>query len=146
MIINGALAYFKNYFDDYKSEREAAFTDPSNRILLSQLFSRMAATVRNNTSAKLIIVYHPEIKLNDDGSLSLTDNPEAVKIFSELCRENGIYFVNTGARFLDDYQRNHTLPYGFFNSSVGTGHMNKYGHRIFAEEVYKLIQEIERNN
>jgi len=48
-------------------------------------------------------------------------------------------------RFLSEYEKNYTLPAGFFNTSVAKGHMNKDGHRMFAEEIYKLMQRIEAN-
>ncbi|MBR0279256.1 MAG: hypothetical protein IJQ75_04680, partial [Synergistaceae bacterium] len=56
--------------------------------------------------------------------------------------ENGIYFLNMAGRFLEEYEKDYTLPYGFANTSVGKGHMNVHGHRMFADEIYKLIQRI----
>lgn len=92
------------------------------------------------SGAKLIIAYHPPVLLNKDAAMKIDDNPEIVKQFSELCAANGIYFINMAGRFLEEYRENHTLPYGFANSSVGRGHMNKEGQRIFADEIYRLIQ------
>ena len=115
---------------------------PSDPILLNQVLKKMSATVKNS-GAKLIIAYHPSVALNKDGSLKIEGNPESVKVFSEACAQNGIYFIDMSERFLSEYEKNYTLPTGFFNTSVAKGHLNKYGHRMFAEEIYKLMQKIE---
>lgn len=129
--------------ENYFSKRtETLDNAPINATLLSKVLEQMSETA-STTGTKLIIAYHPPISLNKDGSVKLADNPEVVKTFSNLCTEHGIYFVNTGERFLSEYEKNYTLPYGFFNTSVATGHLNKDGHRMFAEEIYKLIQQIE---
>lgn len=66
-----------------------------------------------------------------------------MKLFSDSCKRNGVYFLDMSERFLSEYAKNYTLPYGFINSSVGKGHMNRYGHKMFAEEIYALIKRIE---
>ena len=67
-----------------------------------------------------------------------------MKVFADACEANRIYFIDMSKRFLSEYEKNYTLPTGFFNTSVAKGHMNKDGHRMFAEEIYKLMQKIER--
>ncbi len=47
-----------------------------------------------------------------------------------------------GARFLREYEENHLLPYGFANSAVGKGHLNRYGHAMIADELYKLMEGV----
>ena len=98
----------------------------------------------SSCGAKIIIAYHPSVRVNEDGTLKIMRGAEenAAKI-QKLCRENGIYYLDTGNHFLEEYEKDYTLPYGFMNTSVGRGHMNKYGQKMFAEEIYKLIQEIE---
>ena len=130
----------KKFFPD-KNQTHNQFTE-NNPELLSQVFQRMHDTV-SKSGAKLIIAYHPPVSLNQDGTLKIESNPEVVKQFSELCTENGIYFLDMSERFLTEYEKDFTLPYGFFNTSVAKGHMNKDGHRMFAEEIYKLMQRIE---
>ena len=41
-----------------------------------------------------------------------------------------------------EYNQNYILPHGFINSSIGNGHLNKYGHKMLAEELYKIIEEV----
>ena len=95
------------------------------------------------SKAKLIIAYHPPVRLKLDGTIKISDEPDIVTKFSELCKQKGIYFLDMRERFLKEYSEHYILPYGFTNTSVGKGHMNKYGHRMFAEEIYSLIQRIE---
>ena len=111
-------------------------------ITIGKVLNKLADSAVH-AGAKLIIVYHPFVSLNKDGTLEIEGDPEALKVFSDACSAKGIYFIDMSKRFQNEYQANYTLPYGFTNTSVGHGHMNKDGHRMFADEVYKLMQRIE---
>ena len=93
--------------------------------------------------AKIVVAYHPSLSLNKDGTLNINSNPEDVESFSALCSENEIYFIDMSKRFAEEYREKHILPYGFWNTSVGKGHLNTEGHRMFADEIYALIKRIE---
>jgi len=118
-------------------------TSQNNPVLLSQVLKRMAETAKSY-GAKLIIAYHPLVELENDGSLKILGDNKAVKVFADACEQNGIYFIDMSKRFLSEYKKNYTVPTGFFNTSIASGHMNKDGHRMFAEEIYKLMQKIEK--
>ena len=45
-------------------------------------------------------------------------------------------------RFLEEYQSCYRLPYGFTNSSAGTGHLNVTGHRLVAEALWEAFEEV----
>ena len=62
---------------------------------------------------------------------------EAVK----LCEEKGICFIDLCPRFLELYETEHLLPYGFSNTTMGSGHLNKVGHELIADELYKHFTE-----
>ncbi|MBR1657073.1 MAG: hypothetical protein IJ697_01225 [Synergistaceae bacterium] len=119
--------------------KDTLFND--SEIMLSLI--RQAEGTASSCGAKLIIAYHPRVSLKKDGTLNINDDSEIVKQFSDLCAENGIYFLNMAGRFLEEYKNNYILPYGFANTSVGKGHMNREGHRMFADEIYALIKRIE---
>ena len=113
--------------------------------LLSETLGFAARTARSS-GAKLIIAYHPYVALQPDGTLKLRVSGEEAEYMaglSRLCAQNGIYFLDMSQRFLKEYAENFSLPYGFANTSPGSGHMNALGHRMFAEEIYSLIQRIE---
>ena len=140
---------FPNFIEDHILSRKSKSNSSHNEgnsddelIILKLLFSKIKNCI-SHYDVKLIIAYHPSVSLNKDGTLKINGEPETVRQFSDLCEQNGIYFLDMSNRFLDEYEKKHTLPYGFMNTSVGKGHMNRYGHRMFAEEIYKLIQRIE---
>lgn len=116
-----------------------------NMMLLENFVVKFASTISTwkELGGVLIIAYHPSVDILEDGTLQLTENEQIVQKFAELCESKGILFLNMGDRFLTEYGETYTLPYGFMNSSVGKGHMNKYGHEMMAEELYKLIKEVE---
>ena len=45
--------------------------------------------------------------------------------------------------FRDLYATEHHLAHGFINTAVGSGHLNKYGHRVIAEKLAEVIQGLE---
>lgn len=102
-------------------------------------FLNIAST--NTGNSKLIIMYHPAVKLNDDGTLNIEN--EGVEKFKEACQENGIVFVDMTDDFESLYYKQHKLPYGFINTGVGVGHLNKYGHEVIANRLAKTIEELE---
>jgi hypothetical protein len=99
--------------------------------------------ISSNNNSKLIIFYHPHLTLNKDGSASANTNDEYLDAFKTACINNGIYFIDITDVFMEEYQTNHILPHGFANTAVGVGHLNKNGHRIIANELFRRINEIE---
>lgn len=123
------------------SQKSAKINAADGNIdLLNRLLQKINSEVKA-CGAKIIIVYHPHTQLDGDGKLLLMNhNPEAIEHFSELCECNGILFLDMSSRFLEEYANNYILPEGFINTYIGVGHMNKYGHAMMADELYKLIE------
>ena len=44
---------------------------------------------------------------------------------------------------VEEYENEAVLPYGFTNTSIGSGHLNKNGHAMIAESLYEIIKEAE---
>ena len=147
---NDFLRVLQHQYAEYIS-RLIASKQPSHKEHMPNNINTMLSDVlgilKENASdygVKIIIAYHPNISINKDGSLNiLYKSNVTARHFSEICARHGIYFLDMSSRFLKEYSKRHILPYGFINSSAGNGHMNKYGHRMFAEEIYSLIQRIE---
>lgn len=110
-----------------------------NEDLVNKLIQKMSDIVQV-CGAKLIIAYHPRTVLNEDGSLSLMNDSKEICDFSRLCKDNGVYFLDMSNRYIEEYTKNYIIPNGFNNTSIGSGHMNKYGHAMMADELYKLIE------
>lgn len=139
------MSYFRLLYRQFREKfgaQKSPLKTPASPEFLSEMLAKLNEDV-SLSGAKLIIAYHPSTSINKDGSLNILGDSEKVRQFSELCAENGIYFLDMTERFLSEYKKDYTLPYGFANTAVGVGHMNKEGHRMFADEIYKLIQRIE---
>lgn len=105
---------------------------------LNGVFSLLSKTATQHGTG-IIIVYHPTTQINSDGSLLLPSEDKERERFANLCEKNGITFLDMTERFKYEYDVNHILPHGFINTSVGNGHLNKYGHEMIADELHKII-------
>lgn len=118
-------------------EGKSALNEES-KVDVTEFLKKAAADAGNS---KLIIIYHPMVELNNDGTLEV--EKEGIDVFREACDENGILFVDMSDDFETMYLNEHQLPYGFVNTAVGTGHLNKYGHEVIAQRLAETIQNSE---
>lgn len=108
--------------------------------LLDEILDRAAESCRRR-GVELVLVYDPTVYVDESGAAyTLTDGAE-LEMFKESCRETGIAFIDLTESYLDLFNAQHKLPYGFLNTSPGRGHMNRWGHELFAEAVYNMILE-----
>lgn len=107
----------------------------------SAVLDRFLAFIREGSDCKIIIVYQPPTVLNPDGSLQCTQDDNEIALFSQLCEENDIIFVDVTPMFEKLYEEQHILAHGFTNTAVGVGHLNAYGHGAVAEAVAQAIKE-----
>ena len=91
--------------------------------------------------AKLILVYHPHIQPEANGGVTVLDDAEYRPFFAQVCRNNKAEFLDMSDIFVENYRQQHVLPHGFSNTSVGAGHLNKYGHAMIAEAICDRIEE-----
>lgn len=103
--------------------------------------SKFISHMRNMYKGDIIFVYHPRTIVTDDGMEIYEDS--YLDTMKDICADNGIYFIDMSDVFTNNYEQNHIVPYGFMNTALGDGHLNKYGHKMIADEVYKLLEEIE---
>lgn len=140
------LAYhqFKGFMEHTGNESEDTGTcnlyeNQDNSVSLDHLLSYITDVASGN-AVKIIIMYHPTTQINSDGSILFPNDEKDRTKFLVLCEKYGIVFLDMTERFSIEYNINHILPHGFCNSSVGSGHLNKYGHEMIAEELYKVIK------
>ena len=115
--------------EEAKEKDTAAYSDRLEPVL---------KMLREEFDGTLIIAYHPVVTICDDGSLSPV-RYEETEVFSRLCRENGIIFMDATQAILDAYAEDYSVPYGFMNTTMGKGHFSQAGHRVMAEELYKIL-------
>ena len=87
----------------------------------------------------LILFYLPSVMINEDGSIGIGVDLEEISKISSVCQNYGIRFVDMSEAFSNNYQKNYELPYGFSNTEIGHGHLNRIGHNLVANELYKTI-------
>ena len=96
--------------------------------------------IRSRTDKQVIILYHPAVSIEKDGTMKLLTNG-AEPYYSEVCAEYDIDFIDMSDAFLKAYEEDYTVPYGFMNTAPGDGHINRAAHRMMAEELYKVLRK-----
>ena len=132
--------------DDWRSadSRSVAVNEETSKIdseytdILNQFLSKATSGV-SSSGAKLIIFYHPTTRIDEDGNLLNKTDPDALSAFQDACDKNEIIFVDMTPDFEKMYEEEHILAHGFINTAVGTGHINKYGHKAIAERLAEVI-------
>lgn len=95
--------------------------------------------IRSKTDKQVIILFHPAVKLEEDGTMSILTN-HAEPYYEKVCRDNGIDFIDMTKPFMDAYNENNIIPYGFANTTPGDGHINMAAHKMMADELAKVIR------
>lgn len=101
--------------------------------LLDQVFT----TMKKEYQGKIFILYHPIVKISGD-QLEITYD-DSYRYFQQVCKNQDIQIIDTGVAFQDCYDKQYGVPYGFGNTSMGEGHLNRTGHRILADELYDAL-------
>lgn len=138
--------HFKDGGQAFDAQAAAAATADTVETDFAQLLSPVLEIVAQQCGAHgvtPIIVFNTNLLIAEDGSCYIDVDEEKYEVFSQLCEEKDIVFIDATERFMAEYEQSFRLPYGFSNTSPGSGHMNKLGHRLFAEEIYAAIQEME---
>lgn len=103
----------------------------------------MVADICSERGVQPVIVFDTAVLVDEHGKAYTVTDPEQLAAFESVCAEKGIVFVDLTDAYLGEYAESCRLPYGFANTTPGTGHMNKLGHRLFAQEVYETIMALE---
>lgn len=109
-------------------------------------FLAYASKSAEGMGCQLIIFYHPAMGLQSDGTLNFQTDETRLEVFEAACDDNGIVFLNMTEDFADFYNSQHILARGFANTSVGVGHLNKYGHRLIADKLIQVITDLEESD
>ena len=125
---------------DAVGKEVSALPSLNDERLLDELLAKVSRTVRD-ANADMIIFYHPPASVNADGEIVFPDNPALSEQFARCCENNGLRFLDMRERFRSEYENAYVLPHGFSNTTVGAGHLNKYGLAMIAEELFRLIGE-----
>lgn len=127
--------------DTNGKERKETEADDYNKVLAE--FLKIASNAAKESEVTLIIAYQPSQYLNEDGDVAYSHSNKDIEIFEQECKKQDIIFCDLTDEFTELYDEKNVLAHGFSNTSVGSGHLNKYGHKVIAEAIVSKIQELE---
>ncbi|MBQ6569436.1 MAG: hypothetical protein IJL87_04185 [Clostridia bacterium] len=128
---------------EQNSSQEVQAPEMASESEIEQVISRLVAQTTSACGAKLIILYLPKTAIMPDGSMEVYTS-ENIGTFESICEKYGITLVDMSERFDYEYRTNHLVPYGFTNTPVSSGHLNRYGHAMIADTLYNVIGEVSR--
>ena len=98
--------------------------------------------IEEDSGVQIVVAYHPFEIIDAEGDMYFLDE-DIKKVFVKKAKEHGVDIVDLSDSFIDMYNKYHILPHGFITGKLGVGHINKYGHKAFAEAVYAKIKEMD---
>lgn len=102
------------------------------------------AKPQGENACQTVIFYQPESKIDAQGNwMDLTDR-HCLKLFGEACKANDIKFIDMTPEFRELYREEKVLAHGFCNTQVGSGHLNRYGHKAIATRLSDVIVDMEK--
>lgn len=107
-----------------------------------EVLNRAFALIRDEYDNPIIVFYHPEVELSNEG-MELVRDEETYDIFKNACERNDLIFADMGDVFIEAYEKDYTIPYGFYNTEMGAGHTNADGQVLIAKELYRILTETE---
>ena len=125
---------------DGQYEEGAAFSG-SYEASLGRLLDKLANESRAH-DVRAMVVFSPPVLIAPDGGFYAETDPEKLAVFTRLCEERGVEFLDLTEVYLAACER-HVLPFGFFNTAPLAGHLNRQGHRLLADAVAARISERE---
>lgn len=100
------------------------------------------ASIEEEYNTEIVIFYHPEEVLEDDGTISFKNN-ECSPVFASEASKKGIDFIDMQSYFEKMYYEEHKVPHGFITGKAAYGHMNADGHSAIADVLYDVIVKME---
>lgn len=126
-LVYSQLSNLNNNIDNNNIHTQAI----TNKELLNTMLSKTKETC-DKSDVELIIVYHPTLYVDAQNQVSVNYNKTDMNTFEDICRQNGIVFVNMEEDFIEHYRETNELPHGFINTKPGDGHLNRIGHELIA--------------
>jgi hypothetical protein len=125
-------------------EKKSDVIDWERTEMLLDLLMERTHQICSDSGIDLVIFYHPHLTIEKDGHVSVNSDNEYLLKIKNACSNNGIYFMDMTDAFIAEYNAHHILPHGFFNTAVGSGHLNKNGHRIIANQLFEFFTKMEK--
>lgn len=139
------LAYYVNYvFPHQKLFVHNAFWQAGAKMhvaneaanAIDEELDKALALIRSEYDGNIIILYHPDVGIEKTGEMSILYDSSYNKL-EQCCLRNGIELCDSGEAFLAAYRFDYSVPYGFWNTQMGVGHLNYKGHDVIAKLLYE---------
>lgn len=124
-----------------RPQEESSAIPGSYEASLGRLLDKLARESRAH-DVRAMIVFSPPVLIAPDGGFYTETDPEKLAVFTRLCEEKGVEFLDLTEVYLASCEQ-HILPFGFSNTAPLVGHLNRWGHRLFADAVAARIAERE---
>lgn len=126
------LARISDEADSYDAGDEFNITD------YTEALEKTLQLITSEFSGEIIVLYHPNVNIEHNGTMSI-ETAVTDDAFKAACDKYNIKVVDMSEKFLSEYAADYTVPCGFSNSKMGSGHINVDGHRMIAEELLDLV-------
>lgn len=134
------LSLMKKKLETNLAAKSTTFSDEGDTVYCGTLFEEAMALLRSQFDGPIVFVYHPNLVFEETGTFSI-DYSETWELFQDACHKYNIDTIDMGPVFLEHYESTSQLPYGFSNTKPGTGHLNRVGHRLIAQELIMFMEE-----
>jgi hypothetical protein len=99
--------------------------------------SAIVRTLAESYGIRLLLVYTPAVAV--DGS---QDGPSAnERDLLSACRTENVRCLSLRPAMIHGRDAEHRMSNGFSNTQPGVGHLNAYGHKILAENVWETVRQ-----
>lgn len=136
--------FYTKYFQGGGQAAAVGNTEPAAsgnfEASLSHLLQKLGETGRAH-GVSVILAYTPTVLPDAEGRILPQEQPGERALYQRLCAQNGLVFLDLTEDNIAAVQQLGQLPFGFANTTPGTGHINRLGLRIFAEGVYEQLTE-----
>jgi len=119
-------------------ETNEASAEENCDISYTEAMTYAMQLIKSEFDGNIIILYHPNVTINEDGTMGI-QKEETTDTFAQICEDVGIDFVDASDAFLEAYYEDYSVPYGYDNTTMGSGHLSKEGHDIIATLLLKEI-------
>ena len=135
------IDYNQIFFQGQIQTRVPSIVQDVNAEETYEMYNTCLKLMREEYDKKIIVIFHTGIYPDVNNEIMPYEN-KAMQLFEEACEDNQIDFIDMREDFCNYYEKNAVLPYGFMNTSPGTGHLNKVGHQIIADRLTKELDGI----
>lgn len=129
------LVYYK--YNSLKYHAQVINESITDEKMFNELLSQAKAKCGET---KLVIVFHPNIIVDNDGNITTSYNKQDERLLSKLCEDNDIIYINLEETFIDYYLKENKLPYGFKNTTMGFSHLNETGQYLMARKINEVME------